>query len=446
MSFPTYSTYKNSGIDWIGQIPSHWSTIPLAKVATQPGTLFIDGDWVESKDLADEGIRYITTGNVGRGQYKEQGSGYVSEDTFANLGCTEVKPGDVLISRLNLPVGRACVVPELGERIITSVDNVITRPNDQYSCSYISYMLSSKQHFANMEVLARGTTMQRISRSTLGHVRFALPKLDEQNKIASFLDSETAKIDALIAEQERLIELLQEKRQASISHAVTKGLKPNAPMKDSGVEWLGEVPGHWGIQKGSRIGKVFGSEQVPEENINQTEGIPFVKVSSLDGESFEPNQPEWFVQRSLLKAQKGEQGFLAFPKRGAAIFGNKVNIISGEAIIDPNVMGWRINPSVNPLYIAHTLKMRSLEEIADVSTVPQINNKHISQEWWPLPPKQEQDSICEFLEHANRSCTDLICLAKQTIVLLQERRSALISAAVTGQIDVRGLEPELEVV
>ena len=89
--------------------------------------------------------------------------------------------------------------------------------------------------------------------------------------------------------------------------------------------------------------------------------------------------------------------------------------------------------------------MRRLEEVADVSTVPQINNKHISQELWPLPPKEEQDRICEFLEHENRSCTDLICLAKQTIVLLQERRSALISAAVTGQIDVRGFAKAEEV-
>ena len=107
-------------------------------------------------------------------------------------------------------------------------------------------------------------------------------------------------------------------------------------------------------------------------------------------------------------------------------------------------MGWSIDSSINPLYVAHTLKMRRLEEIADVSTVPQINNKHISQEWWPIPPKHEQDSICNFLENEDLSCTDLINLAKQAIMLLQERRAALISAAVTGQIDVRGLVPEEE--
>jgi len=211
-------------------------------IALRPGSLFIDGDWVESKDLADEGIRYITTGNVGEGRYKEQGSGYISQAKFDELRCTEVLPGDVLISRLNLPIGRACVVPDLGERIITSVDNIITRPDSGYSRSYLAYMLSSASHFANMEILARGTTMQRISRSTLGQARFAFPTSEEQTAIATFLDRETAKIDALVAEQEKLIALLQEKRQAVISHAVTKGLNPNAPMKDSGVEWLGEMP------------------------------------------------------------------------------------------------------------------------------------------------------------------------------------------------------------
>ena len=119
-----YDTYKPSGIDWIGEVPEHWDRITLQNSANT----FIDGDWIESPDIAPEGIRYITTGNIGVLNYKEQGNGYITEDTFKRLDCTEVFPGDILISRLNEPIGRSCIIPDLNNRIVTSVDNVIYRP------------------------------------------------------------------------------------------------------------------------------------------------------------------------------------------------------------------------------------------------------------------------------------------------------------------------------
>ena len=212
---------KDSGVAWIGAIPSHWSLLPLCRVAARPGALFIDGDWIESKNLSDEGIRYLTTGNVGEGEYKEQGYGFITDATFAELRCTEVRQGDILISRLNQPIGRACVVPVLGGRVVTSVDNVIVRPDADFDARYLVFMLSSKAHFANMDGLARGTTMQRISRSVLGRVRFALPPLAEQTRIADFLLEECSAIDELAGEAHRGVDLLQERRSALISAAVT---------------------------------------------------------------------------------------------------------------------------------------------------------------------------------------------------------------------------------
>jgi type I restriction enzyme, S subunit len=108
---------KDSGVEWLGEVPAHWDTLPLRAIANGPACIFIDGDWIESKDLSDAGVRYITTGNVGEGIYKEQGAGFISEETFDALNCTEVLPGDVLIARLNQPIGRACIVPDLSARI-----------------------------------------------------------------------------------------------------------------------------------------------------------------------------------------------------------------------------------------------------------------------------------------------------------------------------------------
>ena len=108
-------------------VPEHFQKLPIISIARKNGGVFIDGDWIESKDISDNGIRYLTTGNVGLGEFKEQGSGYITEDTFTKLRCTEVLPGDILVSRLNVPIGRACLVPDLGERMVTSVGS---RPID----------------------------------------------------------------------------------------------------------------------------------------------------------------------------------------------------------------------------------------------------------------------------------------------------------------------------
>ena len=247
--YQQYAEYKDSEVEWLEKVPSHWQPVPIKYLASEKDTLFLDGDWIESKDISDSGIRYITTGNVGEGQYKEQGTGFISDQVFQKLNCSEVFEQDILISRLNLPIGRACLVPNLNNRIVTSVDNVILRPDIIYCKRFLVHLFSSSEYFHNTANLARGATMQRISRGLLGNIRISLPEKEEQVQIANFLDHETAQIDTLIDRQQSLIQLLKEKRQAVISHAVTKGLNPDAPTKNSGVEWLGEVPEDWEVCK-----------------------------------------------------------------------------------------------------------------------------------------------------------------------------------------------------
>ena len=433
MNHKKYQEYQAVKGSWFTQIPTHWEMQLSNRVFEQKREPAAADDkqlsvtqkyGVMPQDLfMSMDDRKVTLALAGTGNFKhvEEGDFVISLRSFE---------GGIELSQY-----KGCISPAY----------TCLRARKPIREGYYKFTMKSKEFISALQSVTQGIRDgKNISYAEFSKINLPYPPVEEQEKIAKFLDHETTKIDALIAEQERLIELLQEKRQAVISHAVTKGLNPDAPMKESGVEWLGEVPEHWTVQKGSRIGKVFGSEQVPEENVNSFDGIPFVKVSTLDAESFYPKRPEWFVRRGDLKAERGEPGFLAFPKRGAAIFGNKVNVISEEAIIDPNVMGWSISPSINSLYIAYTLKMRRLEEIADVSTVPQINNKHITQEWWPVPLRNEQDSICEFLEREARLFADLRYLVDQAMLLLQERRSALISAAVTGQIDVRDLVPTEE--
>ena len=141
MRYSKYLSYKDSGVEWLGDIPSEWNSTRIKYLAMGKNTLFMDGDWIESKDISSSGIKYITTGNIGRGRYKEQGLGFISEDTFKALDCTEIYKGDLVLSRLNLPIGRACIIPELNNRVVMAVDNVVIRPSVEYDKQYLMYLL-----------------------------------------------------------------------------------------------------------------------------------------------------------------------------------------------------------------------------------------------------------------------------------------------------------------
>jgi len=212
---------KDSGIEWLGKVPAHSEIRSIKSIATEQHTLFIDGDWIESRNLGDGGIRYITTGNVGAGFYKEHGSGFISQGTFIALNCTEVLPGDVLISRLNPPIGRACVVPKMATRIVTSVDNVIVRPNAGFDRTFLVYRLTGSDYLHEAANLASGTTMQRISRRELGSIRLTLPPYPEQIEIARYLTAAIGKLDVLSIKVARAVTLLKERRSTLISAAVT---------------------------------------------------------------------------------------------------------------------------------------------------------------------------------------------------------------------------------
>lgn len=208
---------------WLGNIPKHWKIMPLRYTANAKGCCFIDGDWIESKDIDYDGsIKYLTTGNVGPGFYKEQGLGYITEEKFKELDCTDVLPGDLLISRLNEPIARTCIVPDLGSRIVTAVDNVIFRPNPNVlDRKFACYYMNNGRLTEHANIIARGATMHRISRTMLGHLPIVLPSLDEQREIVSFLDKECGQYDNKIAKANHQIDLLKEYKQSLITEVVT---------------------------------------------------------------------------------------------------------------------------------------------------------------------------------------------------------------------------------
>ncbi len=436
MSFPRYPKYKDSGVEWLGDVPEHWETRQIKRVAT------IRYGIGEPPKYHDEGTPLIRATNVHAGKLFPEGMVFVDPTEIPAQRIVWLQAGDIIVVRSGAYTGDSAIIPEGIGECIAGFDMVLrchaVRP------LFIQFsLLSSYLKEGQIDLEKMRAAQPHLNAEELGSCIVVLPSEVEQERIAEFLEAETSKIDELVAEQRRLIELLKEKRQAVISHAVTKGLNPNVPMRPSGIEWLGDVPEHWEVMKGGFIGTLFGSESVKEDQVCEEGNLPFIKVGSMSNDTFDIKSWDWFVDPSVEGNYRTRCDYVVFPKRGAAIFLNKVNVVERPSLIDPNLMGWEIGKRADSYFIAYLLKARKLDELADVSTVPQINNKHIAPEQFPVPPVDEQKAIVAYLNATAMKLDSLLAEAERGIELLQERRTALISAAVTGKIDVRSFAPQV---
>ena len=296
MSFPRYPAYKDSGVEWLGEVPEHWDVVPLKSIVT-----VINGYPFDSKLFdPEEGFPLIRIRDLNQS----------TPDAYYNgqfIDAAAIDNNDVLVGMDgDFNVGRwlGQVPALLNQRMccVRSDTPLITR--------YLRYVLPAP--LKQINDIAYSTTVKHLSSYDVLNLRLTLPRNNSEiQQIVNCLDRETTKIDALIAEQQRLIELLQEKRQAVISHAVTKGLNPDAPMKDSGVEWLGEVPEHWEVQKVKHLCRHIEQGWSPQCENEASEGdAPGVlKVGCVNGGIFRPGEnkrlppdlspiPEYSIKRA----------------------------------------------------------------------------------------------------------------------------------------------------
>jgi len=417
-------------------MPSHWKVSPLKSLASgEDKTLFIDGDWIETRHLSKEGVRYLTTGNIGEGCYKEQGAGYISPATFEELRCTEVLPGDLLISRLNLPIGRCCVVPDLGTKVVVAVDVVICRLNARVDKQFLKFRLSALDYFHETELLASGATMQRISRTELGNIRLALPPLSEQRTIAAALDREATRIDALIAKKTKFIELLTQKRQVLITNAVTRGLDPKVKMRDSGVDWIGKIPSHWTILTAKRL---F-SERDERSETGQEELMTVSHITGVTPRSeknvnmFEAETTEGYKRCHVgdlvintLWAWMGAMGV----SRQVGIVSPAYNVYTPTGRLEPEFIDLIVRL---PLFAKEVTRFSKGIWSSRLRLYPE----GFFEVRFAVPPLEEQRAIASYIGIKIGRINELLGKTQQSIDLLLRRRSALITAAVTGQIDLR---------
>jgi len=366
------------------------------------------------------------------------GDGQLEDGSEIDSGKLVVTEPQVLVSKLNPRKGTVCIARPQEVLTVCSSEFVPLLPR-RVAIQFVWYMVQSENYRTRLESLVESATKshQRAAPSDICRVKWAFPPSGEQELISSFLEHETAKIDALIAEQQRLIELLQEKRQAVISHAGTKGLNPNAPMKDSGIEWLGEVPEHWEVRAMKRLFQLVMEPSPPNNDFEllslYTEiGVRPRKSLEAKGNKATTTDGYWLVKKGDLIVNK----LLAW--MGA--FG----ISEYEGVTSPAYDILRNKAPLNTYFYDHLLRCgilfteirRFSRGIMDMRL--RLYFEELGQFKVPYPPLPEQDAIVGFLRQMFDRFDALAAEAARAIALLQERRSALISAAVTGQIDVRG--------
>ena len=443
MSFPRYPKYKASGVEWLGEVPEHWGVTALKR-----GFNVTLGKMLqpESSSPDDELLPYLRAANIQWGgvdatDIKQM---WVSKRDRAQL---RLATGDLLVSEGG-DVGRSCLwAAELDDCYFQNSVNRV-RARDGHSNRYLYYWMSTIKDKGYIDVLCNKSTIAHFTAEKVAAVPVPLPPPTEQTQIAAFLDHETAKIDELVAEQERLIELLKEKRQTVISHAVTKGLNPDAPMKDSGIEWLGDVPAGWEVGPLKRYWSVTDCKHVTAEFVD--DGIPLASIREVQSRwvtlANAKCTTKYFYELLIEEGRRPLPGDLIFSRNATVGEVAQVNAEHPPFAMGQDVVLLRkLSPQYSSDYLQYVIRSPIVtEQLANMmigSTFKRINVAEIRSFIVPLPPHAEQAEISEFTEAKTAQFDTLTTEANRVIDLLKERRTALISAAVTGQIDVRNLVP-----
>lgn len=432
MSFPAYSSYKDSGSDWMGKIPSHWQSKAIKR-----GYRVIGGSTPKSEVAGywDGDIPWVTPSDLS----KLQGFGIaetirtITQSGLNSCGTTMVPAGSVILST-RAPIGSLGIAEV---ELCTNQGCKSLVPNVEQDPRFLAYTLSIASDELNIR--GKGTTFLELSGDELGAFNAPSPELQEQKAIVAFLDRETSKIDALIHEQGRLIELLEEKRQAVISSVVTRGLKAGMPMKDSGVEWIGRIPDHWTVVRNKVV-----FQEVDERNIDGDGEL--MTVSHITGVTpRREKQVNMIMAESLEGYKRADRHDLVINTMWAWM--GALGISPCDGLFSPSYNVYRINDKNRLLPSYYDLICRIPSHVVQIKA----NSTGIWESrlrLYPdvfldmricLPPIEEQREIVGYVKEQTKVFEELISVAHSAVQLLSERRVALISAAVTGKIDVRGL-------
>jgi len=408
-----YPFYKDSGIAWLGEIPAHWQTSTVKRAFSVRLGKMLQPLQADTRETLGP---YLRAANI---LWNGVDVNDVREMWFSPRDKAEyaLERDDLLVSEGG-DVGRSAIWrSELNPCYIQNAINRV-RSRGVSSTHFLYYWMYTLKAGGYIDMLCNKATIAHFTAEKVGPTQFAAPPPDEQRAIADFLDRETGRIEALLAKKQRLIELLQEKRSALISQAVTRGLDPNAPLRESGVEWLGKVAAHWRVVPLGRVARLQRGHDLPTGD-RQPGQVPIVSSSGVSD------------YHSVAKAA------------GPGVVTGRYGTIGEVFYIETDY--WPLNTTLyvvdfnsnHPCYIFYLLKLLPFEAFSGKSAVPGVDRNDLHPLLVCRPPSSEQRAIAAHLDRQTAKIDALIAKVRESIERWREYRAALIAAAVTGKIDVR---------
>lgn len=408
-----YPKYKPSGIEWIGDIPEHWEVKRLKYSGES-----IIGITYSPEDVVNEGdgILVLRSSNIQNGSLAFEDCVYVNKEVKDKY---ITKEGDILLCARNGSahlVGKsAYITKETAGDTFGAFMSIVRSELGKYLFHFFN-----SQIFTAQTGLFSTSTINQLTADTLNNMFISFPKnKDEQAAIANYLDAKTAAIDELIAAKQKLIELYEEEKTALINHAVTKGLNPNAPMKDSGIDWLGAIPEHWDVKKLKYVAKICSGDSIASNEIKSSG-----RYQVFGGNGFMGYSEIYNIESDRL-----------IIGRVGALCGN-IRYTNDKKFITDNALILELNKNVSYIFMQYLLTTANLNRLNTSSAQPLITGTNVLSLSIVIPNEKEQQSIVDYIETESKKIDTQIANTTQLIELLTEYRTALISEVVTGKIKV----------
>ncbi|KPA12481.1 restriction modification system DNA specificity domain-containing protein [Candidatus Magnetomorum sp. HK-1] len=433
-----YPKYKESKFPWIGLIPDNWQNKKIKHTTYVKGRIGWKG--LKSDEFKEKSYALLVTGVDFNGGLVDWDNCYqIDKERYDEDPYIQLHENDLLITK-DGSIGKIALVRNLNGLATLNSGIFVTRPTSHYKTEFMYWILNSSVFNGFIAYNSTGTTIKHLYQNVFEEFQFPTPPILEQQKISAYLDHKTTRINTLIEKKKRLIELLKEERTAVINQAVTKGIDPNVPMKDSGIEWLGEIPVHWEIKRLKYITDVERGKFThrPRNDPKLYGGDhPFIQTGDVsNADKFITSYSQTLNDKGLNVSKKFTKNTLVMTI--AANIGD-VGILDFNACFPDSVVGF--NPKLFMtrdllFYLLLVLKEEMLKTSIQNTqlnfNIERTQNLKIS-----LPPKNEQNDIVCFIENETSRIDTIITKTKKEIDLLQEYRTALISEVVTGKIDVR---------
>jgi type I restriction enzyme S subunit len=440
-----YSEFKPSRIEWTGLVPRHWDESRLADIAIVKARLGWKG--LKAAEYVEDGFGFLATPNIKSNEIDFENINFITKERFEESPEIILREGDVLLAKDGSTLGISNVVRRLPFPATVNGSIAVVRPKSRIVPSFLNYYFKSKIFQSEIERMKGGMGVPHLFQSDLRKFLILIPPLIEQDAISIFLDNEIAKIDALITKQTEFRSLLEERHHAVITEAVTKGPDPSVPTKETGISAVPLIPRHWVVKRLKHVSpRITVGIVVNPSTFVSDEGAPFYFGADVteDGLSDQPsrristegnahNAKSVLRTGDLVMVRVGYPGLTAVvgPKQDGANCASLV-IIRRAPQFDSEWLCYALNSQIGKAQI-DLVKYGAAQE--------QFNVAHAAEFLVPVPPLDEQRHIAELISIEQRGVRGLRAIALSLIVRLQERRSALITAAVTGQIDVTQAAP-----